>query len=135
MTKAQEVFQKVEALTATGMTKALAFKQLAEEYGQPVDSLRGAYYSVSRTSGESRSRPRRRETTPEDALADARTALERAIESIDREVEVAEERAQEATAEAKKVFQNEGLGLAVLNLWGVSPRIGGRGGAFSIRDQ
>jgi hypothetical protein len=99
MTKAQEVFQKVEALTASGMTKALAFKQLAEEYGQPVNSLRGAYYSVSRDNGESRSRPRRRETTPEDALADARASLERSIASIDREVEVAEERAQEAKAE------------------------------------
>jgi hypothetical protein len=101
MTKAQEVFQKIEALTATGMTKALAFKQLAEEYGQPVDSMRGAYYSVSRNNGESRARPRRRETTPEDAMADARAALERAIASIDKEVEVAEERAAESAAEAK----------------------------------
>ena len=44
----------------------------------------------------SKPRPRRRETTPDDALADARAALERAIASIDREVVVAEERAAES---------------------------------------
>jgi HAD superfamily hydrolase (TIGR01509 family) len=38
-------------------------------------------------------------------------------------------------AGAKKVFQNGGLWVGVLNLRGVSPTIGGRGGALSIRDQ
>lgn len=103
MTKAQEVFEKVEALIASGTSKADAFKQLAAEYGQPVNSIRGSYYQhTSRGeggNGESRSRPRRRETTPEDALADARRALERAIEAIDREVEEAKRRAEEAKAE------------------------------------
>jgi hypothetical protein len=50
-------------------------------------------------AGDSKPRTRRRETTPDDALADARAALERAIESIDREVEVAKTRAEEAQAE------------------------------------
>ena len=90
MTKAQEVFEKVEALIASGTPKAEAFKQLAKEYGQPVNSIRGSYYQHTRPgNGETGSRPRRRETTPEDALADARAALERAIASIDREVEAA----------------------------------------------
>jgi acetyltransferase-like isoleucine patch superfamily enzyme len=34
----------------------------------------------------------------------------------------------------KKVFQNGGLWVGVLNLWGMSPRIGGGGGALKVRD-
>jgi hypothetical protein len=103
MTKAEEVFTKVEAMVASGTAKRDAFGKLAEEYGQPLDSIRGAYYGHKRKAdgGTSTPRPRRRETTPEDALADARAALERSIASIDREVETAEERAAESAAEAK----------------------------------
>jgi hypothetical protein len=36
--------------------------------------------------------------------------------------------------ESKKVFQNGGSGGSIFNLWGVSPRIGDRGGAFQVRD-
>jgi hypothetical protein len=100
-TKAQEVYEKVEALIASGVSKADAFKQLAGQYGQPVNSIRGSYYQHTRPEGGSgtAARTRRRETTPEDALADARKALERAIESVDREVEQAKTRADEAKAE------------------------------------
>jgi hypothetical protein len=100
MTKAEEVFTKTEALIAAGTTKADAFKQLASEYNQPVNSIRGSYYTFTSGKGSGgSSRPRRRETTPEDALADARAALERSIAAIDREVEAAAERAKEAKAE------------------------------------
>lgn len=99
MTKAETVFTRVEELIAAGQTKAEAFKQLAEEYGQPVNSIRGSYYQHTRGKNGEGARPRRRETTPEDALADARAALERAIASVDREVLVAKERADEAKAE------------------------------------
>lgn len=100
MTKAQEVYEKVNALMDGGLDRPDAFKQIAAEYQQPVNSIRGSYYSFSRgATGNGNSRPRRRETTPDDALADARAALERAIASIDREVEVAGERAREAKAE------------------------------------
>ncbi|HEX8206504.1 MAG TPA: hypothetical protein VF587_10640 [Solirubrobacteraceae bacterium] len=97
MTKAEEVFAKVEQLVAGDLTKAEAFKKVAEEYGQPVNSMRGAYYAHTRSTGTGR--PRRRETTPEDALADARAALERALANIDREIAMAKERADEAKAE------------------------------------
>lgn len=101
-TKAAEIYDKVEAMVAAGTQKAEAFKQLAKEYGQPVDSMRGAFYGEKRKrEGGKPSRTRRRETTPEDAVADARASLERSIEAIDREVETAEERASEAAAEAK----------------------------------
>ena len=104
MTKAEEVFTRVEQLVAEGKTKADAFKELATEYGQPVNSVRGAYYQHTRkangdATGGGTSRPRRRETTPEDALADARAALERAIQAVDREVATAKERADEAKRE------------------------------------
>ena len=104
VTKAQEVFEKVEARTASGEKKADVFKQLAEEYGQPVDSIRGSYYSHKRakeggTSGGGTRRTRRRETTPEDAVQSAADALQRSIDNIDREVEAAKERADEAKSE------------------------------------
>lgn len=106
-TKAQEVYEEIERRIASGVDKADAFKALAEESGRPFDSLRGSYYSHKRKleRGDSARPPRtrRRETTPDDALADARAALERAVESIDREVEVAKARAQEAAAEYEAI--------------------------------
>jgi len=109
MTKAQEVYEKIEAMVASGeVKKADAFKTLAEEYGQPVDSLRGAYYQHKRVldnggtppagNGGAR-RTRRRETTSETAVESAIATLKRAIDSIDAEIEVAKERAKEAQAE------------------------------------
>jgi hypothetical protein len=101
VTKAQEVFDRVETMVASGTEKADAFKQLADEMGRPYDSVRGSYYSHKKKleGGKSKPRTRRRETTPDDALADARAALQRAIDSIDREVEAAKTRAEEAKAE------------------------------------
>lgn len=103
MTKAQETYDKVNELVASGVEKADAFKKLAEEADRPYDSIRGSYYAHKKKveGGDSKPRTRRRETTPDDALSDARAALERAIASIDREVEVAEERAAESAAEAR----------------------------------
>ena len=103
-TKAQEIYEEVEQRVAAGADKADIFKALAEETGRPYDSLRGSYYSHKRKleEGEPNPKPartRRRETTPDDALADARAALERAVDSIDREVEGAKARADEAKAE------------------------------------
>lgn len=104
MTKAQQTFERINALVDGGMTKAEAFKQLAEEYGQPVDSVRGAYYGAKRSTGSgapssSRSRSRKRETTTQDAIASAVATLRGAVDSIEFELEAARERADEATAE------------------------------------
>jgi predicted nucleic acid-binding Zn-ribbon protein len=104
MTKAQEIYDEVNRRVAAGVEKSDAFRQLAEAASRPYDSIRGSYYSHKKKieGGESKpSRTRRRETTPDDALADARGALERAVQAIDREVETAEDRASEAAAEAK----------------------------------
>jgi hypothetical protein len=102
-TKAEQIFDRVNNLIEGGTSRADAFKLIAEEEGRPVDSVRGSFYGAKRKreGGTSPSRPRRRETTPEDALADARATLERSIAAIDREVDAAEDRATEASAEAK----------------------------------
>lgn len=102
-TKAEEIYDRTNHLISEGLSRTDAFSQIAEEEGRPKDSIRGSYYSHKKKldGGETKSRPRRRETTLDGAVADARAALERAVASIDREVEVAEERATEAAAEAK----------------------------------
>lgn len=103
-TKAEKIYREVHDLMDSGIERRDAFRQLAEKYGQPLDSIRGAFYGAKRkaeggTSGNGR--PRRRETTPADAVAQATATLRKAIEGIDREIEAAEERAAEAAAEAK----------------------------------
>jgi len=104
MTKAEEIFECVNKLMESGVSRADAFKQVAEKLGIEVNSARGSYYRVSRgADGNGKSRTRRRVTQPEDALADARASLERSIENIDREIEVSEERARESAAEAKEL--------------------------------
>ncbi len=110
VTKAQEIYDRVNELVASGIEKADAFKQLAEEAGRPYDSIRGSYYSHKKRieGGESKPRTRRRVTTSDDALADARAALERAIDSIDRETEAAKARAQEAAAEYESIRGSAG---------------------------
>ena len=102
-TKAEEIFNRAHALMDEGLSRTDAFKKIASESGRKYDSVRGAYYShkLKAEGSVSSSRPRRRETTADSALADARASLERSIASIDREVEVAEERASEAAAEAE----------------------------------
>lgn len=98
-TKAETIYEEINALVASGVKKADAFKQLAEKYDQPFDSMRGAYYGHKRKVEGGTSRPRKRETTAADAVESAKVTLERAIEAIDREVNTAKERADEAKAE------------------------------------
>jgi hypothetical protein len=111
-TKAQEIYEEIEKRIASGIDKSDAFKALAEETGRPYDSLRGSYYTHKRKleGGDSTkpARTRRRETTPDDALADARAALERAVASIDLEVNAAEERASEYASEAEALKASAG---------------------------
>lgn len=99
--KAQEVFEQVNALVEKGSTKADAFRQLAKQLDQPVDSVRGSYYGYKRKTegGSAPRRTRKRETTPADAVESAVVALRRSIESIDLEVEAAKERWDEAARE------------------------------------
>lgn len=99
MTKAQQVYDRVEAMVAAGTSKADAFKELAKEFGQPTNSVRGAYYQHTKKVNGGTSRPRKRETSPADAVEDAKAVLLRSIEKIDTEIAAAKERADEAKAE------------------------------------
>ena len=100
MTKAQEVYERVEVLVASGVKKANAFRQVADELGQPFNSMRGAYYAHTRTLDQPVTRPRRkRETTTADAIESATIVLNRAIDSIDAEVVIAKTRVEEAKSE------------------------------------
>ena len=99
MSKAQEVYERVEALVASGVRKADAFRQVADELGQPFNSMRGAYYTHTRTLGQSAPRSRKRETTTEDAIESATIVLARAVDSIDAEVATAKTRVDEAKTE------------------------------------
>lgn len=104
--KAEQIWNEVNERVAAGATKPEAFAALSERYGQPVNSMRGAYYAHSRKVNTGTSRPRKRETTPADAVESAKAALRRGIESIDREVEVARERAAAAAEEATAMEQS-----------------------------
>src|SRR5205809_5247192 len=99
MTKAQEVYERVEALVASGVRKADAFRQVADEYGQPFNSIRGAYYAHTRSQGSTpRSRGPKR-TTAQAAIESAVIALNRAIAGIDAELETAKQRIEQAKTE------------------------------------
>jgi hypothetical protein len=100
MTKAQEVYERTEALVASGLRKADAFRQLAEEYGQEFNSIRGAYYAHTRSlGGGSSQRPGKRPAAPVDPIESATNVLEKALEAIDAEISAAQVRADEAKAE------------------------------------
>src|SRR3954451_10738820 len=102
MTKAQEVYERVEALVADDVKKSDAFRQLAEEYGQPFNSIRGAYYAHTRTLGTTPpSTPRTR--TAVDPIESATIVLEKAVEAIDHEVNLAQTRAEAATSEYEQL--------------------------------
>jgi chromosome segregation ATPase len=119
MTRAQQTYDRINELEARGITRAEAFKQLAAEYGQPVDSVRGAYYTarklVTGEGGSSRSRrSRKRETTEQDAIEAAIESLEGSIEDIESEVEAADERRREAVAEHDALARNAGPRVAAI---------------------
>jgi outer membrane murein-binding lipoprotein Lpp len=98
MSKAQEVYERVEALVASGVRKADAFRQVADEFEQPFNSMRGAYYAHTRTLGGSPKRSSKR-STPVDPIESATIVLEKAVEAIDAEVTAAKARADQAKTE------------------------------------
>jgi len=100
--KAQQVFERVEALIASGMKKADAFRQLSEELGQPFNSIRGAYYTHTRTMGGTPgATPRRR--APVDPVEQAAAVLRQALDVIGVEIAQAKERAEVAMTHYKEL--------------------------------
>lgn len=112
-TKAQQIHEAVSRLVEDeGLEQAEAFRRVAADSGLKYDSVRGAFYTARRAAeGGSATTPRRsrkRETTPEDAVASAVSALESAIGSIDAELELARLRAEEAQAEYEALQEASG---------------------------
>lgn len=107
MTKAQEVYERVEALVASGVKKADAFKQLAKEYGQEFNSIRGAYYAHTRSLGNPSTRKRTSKAAV-DPIESATIILEKAIAEIDNEVGIAKGRAHDAQTEYELVRDGAG---------------------------
>ncbi|TAM95188.1 MAG: hypothetical protein EPN45_23240 [Rhizobiaceae bacterium] len=107
MTKAQEVYERVEALVASGAKKADAFRQLAAEYGQEFNSIRGAYYAHTRSLGGSPKRPGNRQTAV-DPIESATIVLEKAIEAIDEQISGAKARVDEAKTEYEHLRDTAG---------------------------
>jgi hypothetical protein len=105
MSKAQDIYDRVEAVAAEGHSKKEAHEIVAKEFGMKPSSIRGAVYQARKASGLTG--PRRvRETTTEGAVASAVTTLEQAREAIDDEVEAAKERADEANREYKALKES-----------------------------
>ncbi len=100
MSKAQDIYDRVEAVAAEGHSKKEAHEIVAKEFGMKPSSIRGAVYQARKANGET-GPSRVRETTTEGAVASAKATLEGAREAIDEEVEAAKERAEEATREYK----------------------------------
>ncbi len=107
MTKAQEVYEKVEALTASGVKKADAFRQLADEYGREFNSIRGAYYAHTSSLGGSPKRTSKR-SVPADPIESATAVLEKAVEGIDAEITAAKQRVDAAKAEYENLRDTAG---------------------------
>jgi chromosome segregation ATPase len=109
MTKAQEVYERVEALVASGAKKADAFRQVAEHYGREFNSIRGAYYAHTRSlGGGSSKRSSKRSATPVDPIEPATIVLEKAVEAIDGEISSAKARADDAKAEYEHLRDTAG---------------------------
>src|SRR5581483_1031422 len=114
MTKAQQVYEKVEALVAAGAKKSEAFGKIADELGQPLNSIRGAYYTHTRSLGGTGGRSRKREKPPADPIEAATAVLTEGLDAIDREVEAAKTRAEQAEAEYKELREGAAMRKAVI---------------------
>lgn len=115
MTKAQEVYERVEALVASGVTKADAFRQLAEQYGQESNSIRGAYYAHTRSvGGGSPKASGKRSSHPVDPIESATIVLEKAIAAIDGEISSAKAKADQAKADYEHLRDSAGERKAAL---------------------
>lgn len=105
MSKAQDIYDRVEAVAAEGHSKKEAHEIVAGEFGMKPSSIRGAVYQARKANGQT-GRRRVRETTTDGAVASALATLEDAREAIDEEVEAAKERADEATREYKALKES-----------------------------
>lgn len=93
-TEAQIVYERIEQLKAEGVSLADAVRQVAEERGKKEGAVRTNYYRYAKnvTGGGGARKPRSRRggrmtVTVDGAVDEAKAVLQKAIDSIDSEVE------------------------------------------------
>jgi hypothetical protein len=91
-----------------GVIELLKVHIPAEGYGAEFNSIRGAYYSHTRSLGGSPKRSSSRSSAPVDPIESATSLLEKALEDIDAELDAAKQRADEATSEHKRLRETAG---------------------------
>jgi len=108
ITEAEKVYTELTQLTASGMAFADGVRKVAADTGKKEGAVRANYYNhkkkldggVATTAGR-RGRPEPEALTVDGALAQARAILERAVVSIDAEVEAAKAEMDAATGRYK----------------------------------
>ncbi|MGK2939684.1 MAG: hypothetical protein ACSLFR_18085 [Solirubrobacteraceae bacterium] len=117
-TEAQVVYERIEELTAGGMSNADAIRAVAKERGKKENAVRANQHQYRQKleggaapSPRGRGRSARKPAAPtaSDAIADARAALERGLAEFDqrvaeakRELDKAQHKYDRAVAEVKE---------------------------------
>jgi predicted NBD/HSP70 family sugar kinase len=105
----QTYYEEVEALKTKGVSNADAVRQVAEKYGKNENAVRGGIHQyrsrhVGGSSGPTATarRGRSKAASVDDLVANAREALEAALQLVDKEVE----EAKAALDAAQKHYHN-----------------------------
>lgn len=110
-TLSQQYYEEAEALKANGTSNAEAIRQVAKKHGKKENAVRGGInqYKTKHLDGGAATgsrRGRRKPTSVDDLLGDARAKVEAAIALIDQEVEEAESALGEAQARSDEVTKS-----------------------------
>lgn len=101
-TEAQVVYERIEELKAAGSSNAEAVRKVAVERGKKENAVRANQHQYRQKLGSGGTRRRRgakaSELSVDDALAQARAVLEKALAGIDAEVDAAKRELDEAQA-------------------------------------
>ncbi len=104
-TESQAVYERIEQLKADGVSLADAVRQVAQERGKKEGAVRGNYYNHAKkvAGGGGGGKPRSRRSTRaaitvDGAVDEAKGVLQKAIDSIDTEVEAAKKELAAAQA-------------------------------------
>ena len=94
----------MQSLMDGGMQRSDALNKVAEERGVSLSTIRAAASNTTRTG--TRTTVRRKPQTPEEMIQEAKAMLQSALDGLEKEVEQAKERADEAAAEYKSLKES-----------------------------
>lgn len=103
----EQYYEAVEALKSEGMSNADAIRAVAEQYGKPVNTIRGSLhqYKAKHMNGNGAA-PRRRGRSVEDHLDRARESLQAALVVIDNEVTSAKTALDDAQVRYEQITES-----------------------------